>query len=122
MAGNGTIGLEILEDLPDPDAVVIPYGGGGLTVGHRERDAGAATPDEGLHGGARDRRGAGRRARGRRAGRRRLQRRRSSTASGSRRVLDPMWPRVRELVDDAFAGPDRRTPPARCGCSPSART
>src|SRR6202012_5360654 len=33
MAGNGTIGLEILEDLPEPDAVVIPYGGGGLTVG-----------------------------------------------------------------------------------------
>ncbi len=33
MAGNGTIGLEILEDLPDVDAVVIPYGGGGLTVG-----------------------------------------------------------------------------------------
>src|SRR5205814_5764556 len=33
MAGNGTIGLEVLEDLPDPDAVVIPYGGGGLTVG-----------------------------------------------------------------------------------------
>ncbi len=29
MAGNGTIGLEILEDLPDPDAIVIPYGGGG---------------------------------------------------------------------------------------------
>jgi threonine dehydratase len=33
MAGNGTIGLEVLEDLPDPDAVVIPYGGGGLTAG-----------------------------------------------------------------------------------------
>src|SRR5262249_56681036 len=33
MAGNGTIGLEILEDLPDPDAVIIPYGGGGLTAG-----------------------------------------------------------------------------------------
>ena len=33
MAGNGTIGLEVLEDLPDPDAIVIPYGGGGLTVG-----------------------------------------------------------------------------------------
>ena len=33
MAGNGTIGLEILADLPDPDAVIIPYGGGGLTVG-----------------------------------------------------------------------------------------
>ena len=33
MAGNGTIGLEILEDLADPDAVVIPWGGGGLTTG-----------------------------------------------------------------------------------------
>jgi threonine dehydratase len=33
MAGNGTIGLEVLEDLPDADAVVIPYGGGGLTAG-----------------------------------------------------------------------------------------
>jgi threonine dehydratase len=33
MAGNGTIGLEILEDLPDADAVVIPWGGGGLTCG-----------------------------------------------------------------------------------------
>ena len=33
MAGNGTIALEILEDLPDPDAVIIPWGGGGLTCG-----------------------------------------------------------------------------------------
>jgi threonine dehydratase len=33
MAGNGTIGLEILEDLPEADAVVIPWGGGGLTTG-----------------------------------------------------------------------------------------
>jgi threonine dehydratase len=33
MAGNGTIGLEILEDLPDPDVVVVPWGGGGLLVG-----------------------------------------------------------------------------------------
>jgi threonine dehydratase len=33
MAGNGTIGLEILDDLPDVDAVVIPYGGGGLCCG-----------------------------------------------------------------------------------------
>jgi threonine dehydratase len=33
MAGNGTIGLEILEDLPDAEAVVIPWGGGGLTTG-----------------------------------------------------------------------------------------
>lgn len=33
MAGNGTIGLEILEDLPGVDAVVIPWGGGGLSCG-----------------------------------------------------------------------------------------
>jgi threonine dehydratase len=33
MAGNGTAGLEILEDLPDPDSVVVPFGGGGLSVG-----------------------------------------------------------------------------------------
>jgi threonine dehydratase len=33
MAGNGTIALEILEDLSDVDAVVIPWGGGGLTCG-----------------------------------------------------------------------------------------
>ena len=33
MAGNGTIALEILEDLPDVEAVVIPWGGGGLTCG-----------------------------------------------------------------------------------------
>ena len=33
MAGNGTIGLEILEDLPDVDAIVIPWGGGGLACG-----------------------------------------------------------------------------------------
>ena len=33
MAGNGTIGLEILEDLPEPDVIVVPWGGGGLLVG-----------------------------------------------------------------------------------------
>ncbi len=33
IAGNGTIGLEIVEDLPDVDAVIVPYGGGGLTAG-----------------------------------------------------------------------------------------
>jgi threonine dehydratase len=33
MAGNGTIGLEILEDLPDPDRVLVPFGGGGLSTG-----------------------------------------------------------------------------------------
>jgi threonine dehydratase len=33
ISGNGTIGLEILEDLPDVDAVIAPIGGGGLLSG-----------------------------------------------------------------------------------------
>ena len=33
MAGNGTIGLELVEELPDLDAVVVPMGGGALVVG-----------------------------------------------------------------------------------------
>jgi threonine dehydratase len=33
MAGNGTIGLELVEQLDDFDAVVVPYGGGGLVTG-----------------------------------------------------------------------------------------
>src|SRR5207245_3384208 len=33
MAGNGTIGLEIMEDLPNVNVVLAPYGGGGLSCG-----------------------------------------------------------------------------------------
>jgi len=33
IAGQGTIGLEIVEDLPDVEAVVVPIGGGGLISG-----------------------------------------------------------------------------------------
>jgi threonine dehydratase len=33
MAGNGTVALEILEDLPDVDTVLVPCGGGGLSSG-----------------------------------------------------------------------------------------
>ena len=33
IAGHGTIGLEILDELPDVDAVVVPFGGGGLSSG-----------------------------------------------------------------------------------------
>jgi threonine dehydratase len=33
IAGNGTIGLEILDELPDVNAVFVPYGGGGLSCG-----------------------------------------------------------------------------------------
>ena len=37
LAGAGTVGLEIEEDAPDADAVVVPVGGGGLVGGHRGR-------------------------------------------------------------------------------------
>lgn len=33
IAGNGTVGMEIVEDVPDVSAVVVPYGGGGLSCG-----------------------------------------------------------------------------------------
>ena len=33
MAGNGTIALEIFEDIDDVDAIIVPYGGGGLACG-----------------------------------------------------------------------------------------
>jgi threonine dehydratase len=33
IAGNGTIGLEIAEDVPDVDTVIVPFGGGGLISG-----------------------------------------------------------------------------------------
>jgi threonine dehydratase len=104
MAGNGTIGLEILDDLPDPDAVVIPYGGGGLTTGIASAIR-ALKPDTKIYT-AEPETGAA-----------------LATAfeagepvevgyspsfvdgAGSRRVLDSMWPRVRPLIDGAFAVP-----------------
>jgi threonine dehydratase len=104
MAGNGTIGLEILEDLPDPDTIVIPYGGGGLTSGiasavkalrpatrivTAEPQGGAALaaafeaghPVDVEYGPS------------------------FVDGSGSRRVLDSMWPLVSGLVDQALAIP-----------------
>ena len=33
ISGNGTVGLEIVDDLPDVDAVIAPIGGGGLIAG-----------------------------------------------------------------------------------------
>ena len=33
IAGQGTVGVEILQDLPDVDAIIIPVGGGGLSAG-----------------------------------------------------------------------------------------
>jgi threonine dehydratase len=102
MAGNGTIGLEILEDLPDVDTVVIPVGGGGLTTGiasalrarRPETRIVTVEPDTGaaLRGALE-------------AGRPVDVHYEPSLVdgSGSRRVLDPMWPRLSEVVDQAVA-------------------
>jgi threonine dehydratase len=104
MAGNGTIGLEILEDLPDPDAVVIPYGGGGLTGGiasaikalrprtriitaEPETAAGMAAAFAAGHPADADYRPS------------------FVDGAGGRRVLDSVWPLVQPLVDDALAIP-----------------
>ncbi len=43
MAGNGTIGLEILEELPGVEAVLVPFGGGGLSCGIASALRGAAS-------------------------------------------------------------------------------
>ena len=107
MAGNGTIGLEILEDLPDPDAVVIPYGGGGLTVGIASAIKATRPADKDLRGRARDRRSARGRAGGRRAGRRRLRalvRRRLGQPSRARLDVAARATAGRRRV----CGPDRR--------------
>ncbi len=42
IAGQGTVGLEILEDLPDVDTIVVPIGGGGLISGVATAIAGRA--------------------------------------------------------------------------------
>ena len=72
MAGNGTIGLELAEDLPDADAVLVPWGGGGLFTGIASALAAAPARHAGLRSAARDGRGGDRRTRGGRAARGRV--------------------------------------------------
>lgn len=43
IAGNGVIGLELAEDLPDADLVLVPWGGGGLATGIASALAGAGS-------------------------------------------------------------------------------
>ena len=104
MAGNGTIGLEILEDLPDPDAVVIPVGGGGLTVGIASAIK-ALRPQTRIYA-AEPETGAALQA-ALAAGEPVEVPYEASfvDGSGSRRVLDSMWPWLLEVVDEAFAVP-----------------
>ena len=102
MAGNGTIGLEVLEDLPDPDAVVIPYGGGGLTVGIASAVK-ALRPDTKIF--TAEPATAAALVAAFAAGQPTDVDYQPSfvDGSGSRRVLDTMWPLVRPLVDGALS-------------------
>lgn len=103
MAGNGTIGLELLEDLPDVEAVIVPYGGGGLVTGiasavkasrpdvrvyAAEPETGAPASDA-LAGGTGE-----------------VEYTRSWVdGAGSRAVIPAVWEEASSLIDGAFVIP-----------------
>jgi threonine dehydratase len=97
MAGNGTIGLEIVEDAPDVDAIVVPYGGGGLSCGIASAVR-ASRPDVRVY--AAEVATAAPFSAALAAGKPTTI---SSTASfvdgiGGKNVFDEMWPMARELL------------------------
>jgi len=102
MAGNGTIGLELLEDAAPFDTVVIPWGGGGLTTG-----IASALKPRGIRVVTAEPETAAPLAAAFRAG---------APAeieflpsfvdgAGGRALLPTMWGRARELVDEGVAVP-----------------
>jgi threonine dehydratase len=104
MAGNGTIGLELLEQLDDFDTVIVPYGGGGLVTGIASAVKAdrpgvrffSAEPETGAPAAASYAAG-------------------EATAveytpsfvdgSGSRELIPAVWAHAAELLDGAFAIP-----------------
>jgi threonine dehydratase len=101
IAGNGTIGLELLEDLPDLDTVLVPYGGGGLVTGIASALR-ARKPDTRIFAIEPETAAAlnGAMAAGEPT---EVDYKPSWVdGSGSRSVLPDMWARVRELIDGAF--------------------
>jgi threonine dehydratase len=104
LAGNATIGAEIIEDQPDIDAVVVPFGGGGLACGIGSvmrrlkpgvrmivAESEAAQP------------AAAALAAGRPVPVPHIQS--FVDGMGSTTVLDEMWPLVRGMVDQAVCAP-----------------
>jgi threonine dehydratase len=100
VAGNATIGAEILEDQPDCDAVVVPFGGGGLISGIgsvmrrlRPEVRMIAAESEAAQPAA---------AALQNGGPVRVPHRQSFVdGMGSTTVLEEMWPLVRETADGA---------------------
>ena len=102
MAGNGTIGLELLEDAAPFDTVVVPWGGGGLTTGiasalralRKEVRIVTAEPETAAPLAAALRAGAPTE----------IEYRPSFVdGAGGRALLPTMWDRGRALVDEAVA-------------------
>lgn len=101
MAGNGTIGLELLDSGAEFDTVVVPWGGGGLTTGIAsalERRARIVTAEPET---------AAPLAASMRAGQPvEIDYAPSFVdGAGGRALLPTMWPRAQELVDEAVAVP-----------------
>ena len=102
MAGNGTIGLELLEDLPEPDVVVVPFGGGGLSSGiasavkalRPQTKVYAVEPETGAPLTAAFAAGEPQEIDFRAS---------FVDGAGGPAVLPAMWPLVREVLDGAFA-------------------
>jgi threonine dehydratase len=97
IAGNGTIALEILEDLPNVEAILVPWGGGGLACGIAAA-ARALRPDVRVFGCEVE--GAAPLAAALAADAPRMIENRRSFIDGigGRSVFPEMWPMVRELI------------------------
>ena len=101
IAGNGTVGLEILEDLPDTEAILVPYGGGGLVSGIA---IAAVAKRPGLRAYACEVETAAPLSASLRAGSPQTIERRASFVDGigGNGVLPEMWPMVRGLVEGSI--------------------
>ena len=104
MAGNATIALEILEDLPDVDIILVPWGGGGLTCGIA---AAAKAINPSIRVFACEVEGAAPLAASLAAGSPvAIENRRTFVDGiGGRGVFTEMWPLARALVDGALTVP-----------------
>jgi threonine dehydratase/serine racemase len=100
MAGQGTTALELLDDVPDLDAIVAPVGGGGLMSGVSIA-ARAVRPS--IHLFAAEPLGADDAARSRAAGTRIPQTAPRTVADGLLTSLGELtWPVIRDLLDDVI--------------------
>jgi threonine dehydratase len=104
LAGNGTIGLEIIERAPDVDTVIMPFGGGGLSCGIAAAIR-ALKPDTRIIVAETD--AAAPLTAALQAGRPVTVEMLPSfiSGAGAPAVLEEMWPLVRELVDATVVVP-----------------